>query len=233
MAELPQSVRQGLVGDPRKAGEHLDPNVLAAFSEGALRPAERERTMAHLAVCAVCRDVLALMAPEEGPPLPQFQPVRWWRRAPVLRWSAVAASVAVVLGAAVLYRQENRHETRWDSEIHSGAAVPKAPATPPNTTPAPETMKRDEAPSLSEMRASPERSADKKGAVAGVAEGAGSRPAAPPANEPYQSPSFAPRRANPQEARGPAGLLGQQIPPLDRAEKKGTREFSSGGRRCR
>jgi hypothetical protein len=117
MAELPKSV-WGRLNPPGLPDQHPDPDLLTAFCEGVLRPVEREQMLAHLAVCAQCREVVALITPAEGPPRSVPKPQRIWLTFPVLRWAAVAATVAVVLAVALLHRpQAPRPILRSDAEV--------------------------------------------------------------------------------------------------------------------
>jgi hypothetical protein len=98
--------------------QHPDPDLLTAFCEGALRPVEREQMLAHLATCAQCREVVALITPAEGPPRTIPKPQRIWLTFPVLRWAAVAATATVVLAVALLHRpQAPRPNLRSDAEV--------------------------------------------------------------------------------------------------------------------
>lgn len=45
----------GADGEGKADGDHLDPDTLGAFLDGALRTAELSRVEAHLAACAQCR----------------------------------------------------------------------------------------------------------------------------------------------------------------------------------
>src|SRR5689334_15810920 len=95
--ELPAIVRERLQAAAMTT-PHPEPDVLAAFSERMLPEAERESILAHLAACDRCREVLALISPDEGPPRVAAQTVVEragfsWR---VLRWGALAAAIAVV-----------------------------------------------------------------------------------------------------------------------------------------
>jgi hypothetical protein len=117
MAELPKSV-WGRMKPPGMPDEHPDPDLLTAFCEGALRPVEREQMLAHVAVCAQCREVIALITPAEGPPRSLPKPSRIWLTFPVLRWAAVAATAAVVLAVAFLHRPEApRPLLRSDADV--------------------------------------------------------------------------------------------------------------------
>src|SRR4051812_25019106 len=77
------------------ADAHPDANVLSAFIEQALGSAERQNVLSHLAVCADCREIVALSLPENelenDSPMLKHSATSWnWG---MLRWGAVAASV--------------------------------------------------------------------------------------------------------------------------------------------
>ena len=115
MAELPKIVqhqlaRQSQSGtgpDPFASGFHPDANLLSAFAEQSLTPAERERVLGHLADCAACRELVALAFPvpevesdASGAPAPRPR----WSALPVrsraLRWGILVASAGFVLVGA-------------------------------------------------------------------------------------------------------------------------------------
>jgi hypothetical protein len=111
---------------------HLEPDQLTAFAEGALTPAERQQSLAHLNTCAACREVLFLaqqaIPPEE---LPQPAPVPFWRR-----WSAAAPAwfgplpiTAAALSCALILFLALRP--------HQPAAVSPAPVEVARDVPAP------------------------------------------------------------------------------------------------
>jgi len=133
---LPKFVRGRLAQGPG-GGEHPEADLLNAFCEDALRPAEREQLLAHLAACAQCREVVALLTPAEGPPRPEVQPQRRWfsfpaLRLPALRWAAITAAVTVVIAAALLYRPENPEQARSVAQ-GPASATSEATAKPPAT----------------------------------------------------------------------------------------------------
>jgi anti-sigma factor ChrR (cupin superfamily) len=51
-----------------QSGLHLDAEILNAFAEGALPAHKREQALAHLAVCADCREIVFLA--EQAQPVP-------------------------------------------------------------------------------------------------------------------------------------------------------------------
>lgn len=81
---------------------HPDANQLAAFAERRLLPDERQEILTHLAKCADCREVLALVsAPVQQPVSPRSVSL-WWRTA-----SGVAAA-ALIIAAGLGLRQALR-----------------------------------------------------------------------------------------------------------------------------
>jgi hypothetical protein len=75
MSELLQSGQY-----PGASGHHPDADQLSAFMEQALPAHERERVLAHLAICPDCRETVVLSLPHlEAPPAPATKPARnWW-----------------------------------------------------------------------------------------------------------------------------------------------------------
>ncbi|MGH9509145.1 MAG: zf-HC2 domain-containing protein, partial [Terriglobales bacterium] len=65
-SELPTIVRerlQALASGP--VGLHPDADLLTAFCERTLTETERQQVIAHLALCADCRDAVALATPPQ------------------------------------------------------------------------------------------------------------------------------------------------------------------------
>ncbi|HXZ82026.1 MAG TPA: hypothetical protein VEG30_19005 [Terriglobales bacterium] len=108
MIDIPSTVRARLKETAGASGSgHVDPNLLTAFAEQTLLAGERTFVMTHLSQCRDCRDVLALAVPIHQTELQAVGALAarsrpWWNLAAV-RWSAVAATAAVVV-AAVLMR---------------------------------------------------------------------------------------------------------------------------------
>lgn len=140
MAELPEIVRQRLAQQP--GGDHPDPDLLAAFAEGALTARERTQVLAHLGACAACREVVSLALPQTPAPQPAPAPVpSAWLRWPVLRWGAVAAAM-VIVAAAVMLRMPSRKSL--GVEERSIAQAPKPEQSVPASA-APETEAKNTA----------------------------------------------------------------------------------------
>lgn len=100
-----------------KAVEHPDANLLSAFAEQSLTKRERALVINHLAECAECREQVSLALPEAhvetapaAAPSPQELRARWrpWR---LLRWGALAASLAAIAVVVVLHHPERGRET--------------------------------------------------------------------------------------------------------------------------
>ena len=122
MTETPKIVhgrlRAAMAGQGA-GGSHPDANVLNAFAEQALSLPEREDVLAHLALCAICRDVLLTALPEIVVPEPIVAaepqtlslPVSSFRERrallwPSLRWGVLAAGV---ITAVLLARHGFEH----------------------------------------------------------------------------------------------------------------------------
>jgi Putative zinc-finger len=121
---------------------HPDADLLTAFAEQALPARERDQVLTHLAQCADCREVAALagaavIEPElvaavaVGKPAIRrtggFLPLR------PLRWTAAAATAAVVLSAVWLNRREvQRQDLTAGTETSPAIVQPQnEPTTPP------------------------------------------------------------------------------------------------------
>jgi hypothetical protein len=103
MDQLSKLIRQRWQAVADQDARHPDPDVLAAFAEKALAKTERVQVLEHLAQCSDCRDIVFLATPEFetfGAVIPASS--SGWLRGPVLRWGALAASVAVVTVAVML-----------------------------------------------------------------------------------------------------------------------------------
>ena len=134
---------------------HPDPDLLSAFFEQALLPAEREQILEHLAACADCRTAMIVALPplesvavtravaESEATVVSPPSRRSWFRWPVvawpkLRWGALAAGVAgvVVAGTLLLQHSDNfkvpvaSKQAETKLAIEKGADQPSKPPTP-------------------------------------------------------------------------------------------------------
>src|SRR5258708_7184842 len=100
MLGMSNSLRQRLGAGPEPQ-LHPDSDLLTAYIERSLAPAEQADMVRHLAACSWCREVVALSLPEvqvqPAAVAASRRPVFWL---PGLRWSAVAATV--LIGATLL-----------------------------------------------------------------------------------------------------------------------------------
>jgi hypothetical protein len=90
---------------------HLDADLLAAFAEETLLPAERSGVLAHLAVCGECREVLsvATAARPDGAEDASVQSIPRPIRAPLwgwLPWVATAAGIAAITTVLLFHPQK-------------------------------------------------------------------------------------------------------------------------------
>jgi hypothetical protein len=104
MDRLNKLVSERLKQQP--AGPHPEADTLAAFAENALGRPERQQTLAHLAECSDCREILYLAQPDSVATQPSvvYRPKRVTHFA--LRWGAVAASLVIVAGGLFITRHE-------------------------------------------------------------------------------------------------------------------------------
>jgi hypothetical protein len=111
---------------------HPDAESLNAFAEHALAEQERERMMAHLAVCSRCREIVFLAQKELEPELAATAVPHAGKRGPWFRnwrlaWIPVGALAA---GITVAYVTHARHE-----ELAKQMAVVERQASPVTVTP--------------------------------------------------------------------------------------------------
>jgi hypothetical protein len=172
-----------------QAGQHPDADQLNAFVERALPAHEQQQTLAHLALCPHCRQIVALSLPpgDESPILPH-EPVRhrWWA------WAGIPALAAIVLVIFfVHHEQRNFGRTSALSQMADARkpAPPPAEITPPQglRSMAPLTehlMKRGlTAPATQSTPPAQARPGTASGAAGGVMGGIAVQPTQPPAPE--------------------------------------------------
>ncbi len=93
-----------------QAGQHPDADQLNAFVEHTLPAHEQQQTLAHLAICPACRQIVALsLPPADESPVLQPEPVRhrWfprWHPA----WAGIPAFAALIL--VILFVRNERKE---------------------------------------------------------------------------------------------------------------------------
>jgi Photosynthesis system II assembly factor YCF48 len=109
-------------------GPHLDVDTLAAFAESTLGRPERQQTLAHLAECSDCREILYLAQPDSATAqdVVAYRPNRITHFA--LRWGAVAASLVIVAGGLFITRHELFRSEHLISEQQKSVQKPASPA---------------------------------------------------------------------------------------------------------
>ena len=123
MENLPKLVSERLKTAPPKT--HPDPDLLAAFAEHSLKGHERAQLLEHLATCGDCREIVSLAQPlreDIGAPVVQKST---WLGFPMLRW-VTAAALVVIVGGAVLLREQHRFATA--PAVSKIQSEPQAPA---------------------------------------------------------------------------------------------------------
>jgi len=137
MPELPKLLRQRLAAtETGETQAHPDADILTAYMEQSLAPAESKTVIAHLAVCEPCREVVALsqavMAPAETQTVLAPAPVARWRKlfTPVFGAAAAVAAMAVI-GFMVLQLPQNHPQQGSTGATTNNAANSPAPQPAP------------------------------------------------------------------------------------------------------
>lgn len=139
------------------SNNHVEAEVLAAWSEGRLPAREATAVEAHLSSCNVCQEVLAVFARTAPPPVASG--VRWtnWH----LRWAIPIAAAATVAAIWVAIPADQRTAELQHDDAFS------VPDTAPQAAPKPDTPGRTEAPApVEKKQASPRRDASDPAALA-------------------------------------------------------------------
>jgi hypothetical protein len=110
LAEFSQLVR-GRLAAQQPATAHLDADVLAAFAEDRLSGRERTLALAHLSLCAGCRDVLSLASKQDGVDASASAPIYKARKFMGWRLALVTALAVLAVSATVLLRLEQPEAT--------------------------------------------------------------------------------------------------------------------------
>jgi Carboxypeptidase regulatory-like domain/Putative zinc-finger len=119
------------MGELLQSGHHPDADQLNAFVENALPPHELEQTLAHLAICPDCREIVTLSLPpvEEPPPEPIRKP---WFSGWNMTWPAMTAAAALVL-VIVYFRSTSTTRNGAGVPTQVAASNPPVPLPPPAT----------------------------------------------------------------------------------------------------
>jgi hypothetical protein len=143
MEDFREFLAARLAAKPEQEEVHTEADLLTAFAEARLGRGERKRVLAHLAVCAECREVVALAssarsveraAPETG--------IRWWN----VRWTAALAAACLV--GLVVWRSNSVPPAVGKTAVVTGGATMEKPPQPPRSAPKVETPKPDKRPAV-------------------------------------------------------------------------------------
>jgi hypothetical protein len=109
-----------------QAGQHPDADQLNAFVEHTLPAHEQQQTLAHLAICPACRQIVALSLPSAGesPVLHPTDRRRWfprWHPA----WAGIPAFAALVL--VILFVRISERRVHQAPALIADARKPAAP----------------------------------------------------------------------------------------------------------
>ena len=152
---------------------HVEPEVLAAWSEGTLPSNEARQVEAHLADCAMCREMLAVFARTEPPPVVSsgfrsvvsgFSRTNW-------RWAVPLAAAATIAAVFVAIPEKERTEQLNPTAARPAVSETTAPpvesvstdAAAPSSAKQPSAKQQPERPLAGALadRAAPEARADK------------------------------------------------------------------------
>ena len=132
MTKLASFLRPRLASRQNQTTDHPDANLLLAFAEGELSGPERAATLAHLADCPVCREVLSVSTGTAAGESPESvsskaSPVWWaWRLAAS---AAVICLIAVTVSRLPLFRSAPPNAPSF-KPVTPIVPVPVAPVPP-------------------------------------------------------------------------------------------------------
>lgn len=166
MPELPNLLRQRLAAtDNGETQAHPDAEMLTAYMEQSLTPAESKTVVAHLAVCEPCREVVALsqavMAQPDTQAVLTPAPVARWRRlfTPVFGAAAAVAAMAVIAFMVFQLPQKNPQQALNNPASQPAQETQQAKATSAGEQASPES--KAAAPTQhAEMRPEPSAASD-------------------------------------------------------------------------
>jgi hypothetical protein len=188
----------------------IDAETVAAWAEGALSRSEASRVESHLAGCARCQGMAAVLARTE--PAPAAPATAWWRQVP-MRWAApLTAAAAAVLIWAVLPGDEPPAEMQNARAEPAQIARPAAPE-PDLAAPADAASAATPAATAEEETRAAEAQPARRDDAPGESAAASERPQ--PAAEPSPAPAATP----------PASAMPRQspsAPPPAREEASGS-----------
>ena len=169
------------MNDLLQPGQHLDPDQLNAFVEGVLPEHERIQTLAHLADCPHCRQIvfLAQQAPQSEEPVPvkaasTWQ--NWFRFSPLSMVGAASAALACALIVTVvlhLHQSTPTLPTTETAKVEPAQSLPSVAPTEQAPTTAPPAPKRPTAKAVPLPAQSPALSKPPADAIQGGAISAG------------------------------------------------------------
>jgi hypothetical protein len=113
----------------RQAGQHPDADQLSAFVEHTLPAHEQQQTLAHLAICPACRQIVALSLPPAGesPVLHPTDRHRWFQRWHPA-WAGISAFAALIL--VIIFVRSGEKGPRQTSAPAQIAVADKPAASP-------------------------------------------------------------------------------------------------------
>ena len=206
-AGMERLLRSALRPPPGVATTCPDPELLAAFVEGALTAREEAALDGHIAACGRCQQTLAEVArmlPEDSAEsLAEPRQSKWftWATRPRLRWLVPISAVATV--AVVFFATRPLIAPEGVTPVAEFARADEAPAPPVEAR---EPAKQSVA-TLADAAPAAEQKRDKREAVPSPAEPAVLAPATPPAS----------RMAAAREAAAPTAARLAAAPPAANA----------------
>src|SRR5438309_5753389 len=134
MPELSNLLRQRLAAtETGESQAHPDADVLTAYMEQSLAPAESKTVIAHLAVCEPCREVVALsqavMAQPDTQTVLAPAPVARWRKLFTPVFGAVGAVAAMAVIAFMVLQLPQNHPQQGSTRATANNAA-NSPAPP-------------------------------------------------------------------------------------------------------
>jgi hypothetical protein len=126
-------------------GPHPDADRLSAFMEGALTEKERQQSLAHLAECADCRNIVFLAQQAVPAPAPQPDvPPAWRRWLPPLSLAAAAVACGLIF---IMWMRPHLAPTPTSSTVAvARQTTPPLPPPPPPSGPLAESKRENTVP---------------------------------------------------------------------------------------